>query len=134
MKEKRLFSYIFIVFGLLLGFILFMFDRWRDTRNYPLLYSWSVAILAYMISGGVSGHLLKKIFDEQRKREEVIKEAHKRLQDLFNSLPGTVIVLGKNYQVHFANRNYVMEFGTREGEFCYDVLAKKNLVGLFEPF
>jgi len=60
-----------------------------------------------------------------RKREEAIKEEHKRLHDLLNSLPGMVVVIEENYKVRFANRNYVMVFGMSEGEFCYKVAGKK---------
>ena len=130
MKERKLFSYIFIFFGfilgLILGFILFLFDRWQYTHNYSFIFPWSVVILAYMIFGGVIGNLLKKIFNEQRKREEAIKEEHKRLHDLFNSLLGLVIVLEEDCKVRFANRNYIMEYGECEGKFCYEVVGKKS--------
>lgn len=79
-----------------------------------------------MIFGGVIGNLLKKIFNEQRKREEAIKEEHKRLHDLFNSLLGLVIVLEEDCKVRFANRNYIMEYGECEGKFCYEVVGKKS--------
>jgi len=116
MKERKL-----GLIGLLLGFILFLFDKWLDSHNHSLRISWLLVIF-----GGVIGCLLKKIFNEQRKREETIKEEHKRLHDLFNSLPGIVIVLGGNYNVHFANRNYIIEFGEREGSFCYEIIGKKS--------
>jgi signal transduction histidine kinase len=116
MREKKL-GFI----GLFLGFILFLLDKWLDSRNHSLRISWLLVIF-----GGVIGCLLKKIFNEQRKREEAIKEDHKRLHDLLNSLPGIVIVLGENYNVHFANRNYIVEFGEREGKFCYEMVGKKS--------
>ncbi|SPF52956.1 Signal transduction histidine kinase, nitrogen specific [Candidatus Desulfosporosinus infrequens] len=126
MKARKLYSYIFVFFGLLLGFILFMFDRWLDVRKYSFRIPWSLVILAYMIVGGVIGNLLRHIFNDQLQKEEAIKEDHRRLHDLLNSLPGIVIVLGENFRVHYANRNYIMEFGEREGKFCYNMVGQKN--------
>lgn len=124
MKERKLLSYILI--GLTLGSILFVFDRWQDTHNYSYIFPWAVAILVYMIFGGIIGSLLKRIFNEQRKREEGIKEDHKRLQDLFNSLPGMVIVLEEKGKVHFASRGYIEKFGECEGKFCYERAGRKS--------
>lgn len=116
MKERNL-----VFFGLLIGLGLFLFDRWLDYRHHSFRISWVLVIF-----GGVIGGLLKKVFNEQRKREEAIKEDHKRLHYLLNSLPSIVIVLGENYNVHFANRNFIKEFGEHEGNFCYEMVGKKS--------
>lgn len=79
-----------------------------------------------MITGWVIGNLLNKIFTAQRKREQVIVAEHKRLHELFNSLPGIVIVVGENYNVRFANTNYIAEFGEREGKYCFDMFGKER--------
>lgn len=45
---------------------------------------------------------------------------------MLNSLPGIVVVLRENHKVSFANRSYIMEFGEREGKFCYDMVGQKT--------
>jgi len=126
MKERKLYGYIFIVFGLIFGLILFLFDQWLDAYHYTFIDTWSVAILAYMIFGGIIGYLLKKVFCEQRNRVEQIKAEHKKLYNLFNSLHGLVIILDENCKVRFANHNYIMKFGHCEGKICYEVAGKKT--------
>jgi signal transduction histidine kinase len=121
LKEGKTYWYVFVFLGLLLGIALFIVDSWLDIRNYPVKTSWLLGILGYMIFGGVIGKLLDEIFNEQKKRETLIKAEHKRLHDLFNSLPGIVVVIDENYKVHFANDNYNMKFGEREGDICYCV-------------
>lgn len=69
---------------------------------------------------------IKQVENELRNTHETMKAEYKRLQDLLNSLPGIVIVLGENHKVRFANRNYILEFGEREGEFCYDRVGKRS--------
>lgn len=123
-KERNLFSFLFILFGLILSFILFFFDRWQHTNQYPFLLTWSVIILAFVIAGVVIG--LEKVFNKQRKREEIIKVEHQRLNNLFNSLPGIVIVLEENCKVRFVNRNYIMKFGECEGKFCFEIDGKSS--------
>ena len=108
MKERKLYGYIFIVFGLIFGLILFLFDQWLDAYHYTFIDTWSVAILAYMIFGGIIGYLLKKVICEQRNRVEQIKAEHKKLYNLFNSLHGLVIILDENCKVRFANHNYII--------------------------
>jgi len=126
MKDRKLLSYVFVFFGFMLGFVLFLVDRWQDIHNYSFVVSWSVVILAYMIFGGVIGNLITRIFHEHTKREGAIKEQDKRLHDLLNSFPGLVIVLEESHKVRFANRNYIMEYGECVGEFCYEAAGKKN--------
>ena len=123
-KARNLFPFLFILLGLILGFILFFFDRWQDTHKYPFILTWSVIILGFMLVGAFLG--LEKIFNKQRKREEVIQGEHQRLNNLFNSLPGIVIVLEENCKVRFVNRNYIMKFGECEGKFCFEVDGKRS--------
>jgi len=121
MKERKLLSYIFVVFGgLILGPLLFLFHLALDNIKY------SFVILTYMIFGGIIANLLRKKCNEQRKREEAIREEQKRLNDLLNSLPAIVILIEENYKVRFANRNYITKFGKNEGEFCYEIAGKKS--------
>lgn len=127
MKSRNHLSYVLISIGFILGFSLFLLDKWLDSHNYPIVLPWSIVIVAYMGFGGVIGRLLNKIFEEQRKREEVISAEQKRLSDLFNSLPGIVVVVRENYQVRFANHSYSMLFGgEREGNLCYEMVGKKS--------
>ncbi|KLU63649.1 sporulation kinase E [Desulfosporosinus acididurans] len=126
MIEKKMFTHLFIVFGLVLGIITFLFDRWQDTNNYPFLYSWTIVILSYMIFGGVIGHLLKKTFNEQKRQQELGIEEKNRLHALLNSLPGLMIVLDEEFKIRFANRNYIMKYGECEGKYCYEVGNKKS--------
>ena len=121
-KERNLFPFLFIFLGLTLSFILFFFDRWQNTHQYPFIFSWSVIILAFMILGIAIA--MSKIFNKQSKREESIQGEHQRLNNLFNSLPGIVIVLAENCKVRFVNRNYIMKFGECEGQFCFEVEGK----------
>jgi PAS domain S-box-containing protein len=126
MNKRRMFTHLFIIFGLTLGTILFVFDRWRDTHNYSFLYSWVIVILTYMVFGGVIGHLLKKMFDEQRKSQEALIDEQKRLHALLDSLPGLMIVIDEEHKIQFANQNYVMKYGECEGKFCYEVGDKNS--------
>lgn len=123
-KERNLFPFLFIFLGLTLSFILFFFDRWQNTHQYPFIFSWSVIILAFMILGIAIAIAMSKIFNKQSKREESIQGEHQRLNNLFNSLPGIVIVLAENCKVRFVNRNYIMKFGECEGQFCFEVEGK----------
>lgn len=126
MKESKHLRIVCVVIGFILGLSLYRFDVLRDSLNYPLINPWSIVIIAFMITGWVIGNLLYKIFTAQRKREQVIIAEHKRLHELFNSLPGIVIVVGENYKVRFANANYIAEFGEREGKHCFDMFGKEN--------
>lgn len=120
------FNYFLIFLGFMIGVILFLFDRWQDMHNHSFAFPWSIVIAAFMIFGGVIGNLLNKQSNDQWKREESIKEEHRRLHDLLSSLPGIVIVLGENYKVRFANSNYIKEFGDRAGELCYDLIGENS--------
>jgi len=126
MKERKLFSSLFLAFGFILGFTLFLFDRWFNTYRYSSIFLWSSIILVCILLGSMISFLLKKLFNGQRKKAETIKEEHKRLHDLLNSLPGLVIVLEENYKVRFANSSYSSIFGESKGEFCYEVAGKKS--------
>ncbi|MGC7872740.1 ATP-binding protein [Desulfosporosinus sp. SYSU MS00001] len=116
MKERK-----YVLIGLSIGFILFLFDRWLDSHNHSLRISW-----LWILLGWFTGSLFIRIHNEQRKREEAIKEDRQRMFDLFNSLPGIVIVVGETYEVHFVNRNYLLEFGERNGKFCYNMLKRNR--------
>lgn len=121
MKEKNFLSYLFLVIGgVILGPILFMVHLWLDNISY------SFVIMIYMICGGIIANLLRKEFNKQWKREEAIKEEQKRLNDLLDSLPALVILLEEDYKVRFANRDYIMKFGTNTGEYCYEVAGKES--------
>lgn len=126
MYERKMFIPLFAILGLILGVILFAFDRWLDTQNYSLLYSWAIVILINMIFGGVTGYLLKRIFKEQRKNQQALIEEQKRLHALIDSLPGLIIVIDEDYKIRFANRNYVMKYGDCKGKLCYEVGDNKS--------
>ncbi len=126
MNNKKMFIHLFITFGLILGVILFVFDRWLSRHNYSFIYSWTIVILTYMICGGVIGHLLKRAFDEQIRSQEALIEEQKRLHALLESLPGFMIVIDEDYKIRFANRNYIMKYGNCEGKFCYEVGDKRR--------
>lgn len=127
MREKKSFRFVFAFFGLVLGIILLLFDRYLDTHSYFYIYSWSVAILAYIIFGIVIGNLSQRLIKEQRKREDVVKIEQQRLYNLLRNLPGIVNVLEESGQIRFANRNSIIEFGECEGKYCYHVFGRRSL-------
>jgi len=66
---------------------------------------------------------------EIRERKQAQKKAEterKRLFALLERLPGFVFLVGPDYTIRFANRNFRARFGALEGRRCYEILQGRR--------
>ena len=82
MNEIKLAKMKFIFLGFVLGLVLAYLDRWIDNHHKSYLFSWASVVMLFMLSGGVIGSLLRRIFIALAKKDEAIVGQKKAMHEL----------------------------------------------------